>query len=145
MTHSASHEPRPVEEYKVSSTEVAPAADLTADEGWIDMEVRWLLTKDSVGAEKTVVGRTVLVPGAKHDIHRHLHAEEWEFVISGHAIKHIGEESVELAPGDIVFVPQGVDHGLENASDTEPVVTLWGYSGASTLEESGYEFVRSAG
>lgn len=102
------------------------------------MEVRWLITADTVGAEQTVVGRTVLRPGSKHDIHRHPNAEEWEYVISGSAIKHVGDTSLHLEAGDVVFVPKNVYHGLENASDTEPVVTIWGYSGGATLEQAGY-------
>jgi quercetin dioxygenase-like cupin family protein len=129
---------RPVTDYVIHSTAVSPDGTLSAEDGWVDMEVRWLITQDSVGAEKTVVGRTVLQPGSKHDIHRHPNAEEWEYVLSGSAIKHIGTESVNLVAGDIVFVPADTDHGLENASSTEPVVTIWGYSGASTLEAAGY-------
>jgi quercetin dioxygenase-like cupin family protein len=131
--------PGGAERYRVSSMAVDPDASLSADQGWVDMEVRWLITADSVGSEQTVVGRTVLKPGSKHDIHRHPHAEEWEYVVSGTAIKHVGDDSVRLATGDVVFVPANVFHGLENASDTEPVVTVWGYSGAATLEAAGYE------
>src|ERR1700755_884641 len=129
---------RPVTDYVIHATEVAPDGTLAAEDGWVDMEGRWLITAESVGSTKTVVGRTVLKPGSKHDIHRHPNAEEWEYVLSGSAIKHIGTESVPLTAGDIVFVPADVDHGLENASDTDPVVTIWGYSGASTLEAAGY-------
>ena len=127
------------ERYRVSSMAVAPDGSLQAEDGWVDMEVRWLVTAETVGSKQTVVGRTVLKPGSKHDIHRHPNAEEWEYVISGSAIKHVGGESVSLEAGDVVFVPAGVFHGLENASDTEPVVTIWGYSGAATLETAGYE------
>lgn len=124
--------------YLVHSDAVAPDSTLTADRGWIDMEVRWLITSETVGAKRGCVGRTVLRPGSKHDIHRHPNAEEWEFVVSGHASKHIGDGFVRMGPGDVVFVPANVDHGLENASDTEPVVTVWGYAGAANLEEAGY-------
>ncbi len=124
--------------YVVHSEAVPIDETLRADRGWVDMQVRWLVTADTVGAEQTVIGRTVLRPGAKHDIHRHPNAEEWEFVISGSAIKHVGDESLHLSAGDVVFVPKNVYHGLENASETEPVVTLWGYSGAATLEQAGY-------
>jgi len=127
------------ERYRVSSMAVPPDGSLTADDGWIDMEVRWLVTADTVGSEQTVVGRTVLRPGSKHDIHRHPHAEEWEYVVSGSAIKHVGGDSVRLEAGDVVFVPANVFHGLENASGSEPVVTIWGYSGAATLAAAGYE------
>lgn len=124
--------------YVVKSTDIPFDASLSADRGWVDMEVRWLITADTVGAEQTVVGRTVLRPGSKHDIHRHPNAEEWEYVISGSAIKHVGDTSLHLEAGDVVFVPKNVYHGLENASDTEPVVTIWGYSGGATLEQAGY-------
>jgi quercetin dioxygenase-like cupin family protein len=127
------------ERYRVSSMAVDPDASLSADDGWVDMEVRWLITADTVGSTQTVVGRTVLEPGSKHDIHRHPHAEEWEYVVSGTAIKHVGGDSVPLETGDVVFVPANVFHGLENASETDPVVTIWGYSGAATLEAAGYE------
>lgn len=125
--------------YVVRSAAVRADRELRAEDGWIDMDVRWLLTADTVGAEQTVVGRTVLQPGSEHSIHRHPNAEEWEYVISGSAIKHIGDESVRLEAGDAVFVPKNVYHGLENASETEPVVTVWGYSGGATLEQVGYE------
>lgn len=125
--------------YRVRALDVNPDDSLTADEGWVDMEVRWLITNKSIGSEQTVVGRTMLKPGSKHDIHRHANAEEWEYVISGSAIKHIGGERVDLTAGDVVFVPAGVFHGLENASDADPLVTVWGYSGAASLEEAGYE------
>jgi quercetin dioxygenase-like cupin family protein len=125
--------------FRVRALDVDPDESLTADEGWVDMEVRWLVTDETVGSESTVVGRTMLRPGSKHDIHRHANAEEWEYVIAGDAIKHIGDEQVELTAGDVVFVPAGVFHGLENASDTEPLVTVWGYSGASSLAQAGYE------
>ena len=124
--------------YRVHSLDVEPDGSLSADDGWIDMEVRWLITADSVGSRKTVVGRTVLKPGSKHDIHRHPNAEEWEYVISGSAIKHIGDGHVRLSAGDVVFVPANVYHGMENTSDSEPVVTIWGYSGASSLDDAGY-------
>lgn len=127
------------ERYRIRSLDVEPDGTLRSDEGWVDMEVRWLISADSVGSEQTVVGRTMLRPGSKHDIHRHPNAEEWEYVISGTAIKHIGDEQVQLAAGDVVFVPANVFHGLENASKTEPVVTIWGYSGAASLEAAGYE------
>jgi oxalate decarboxylase/phosphoglucose isomerase-like protein (cupin superfamily) len=45
---------------------------------------------------------------------------------------------VLLKAGELAFVPRNVYHGLENASDTETLVTLWGYCGASSLEAAGY-------
>ena len=46
--------------------------------------------------------------------------------------------SFVVRAGDIAFAPRNVYHGLENGSDTEPLITLWGYSGAPSLEKAGY-------
>ena len=73
-----------------------------------------------------------------HALHRHPNAEEWEYVVHGVGIKHVGDESFVIRAGDIAFAPRNVYHGLENGSDTEPLITLWGYSGAPSLEKAGY-------
>jgi len=93
--------------------------------------------RDTVGAEHSVFGITVFPPGAKHDIHRHPNAEEWEYLVSGHGIARVGDADVELGPGEVVFVPKNDYHGFENTGD-EPVCMLWGYAGAASLDEAGY-------
>jgi oxalate decarboxylase/phosphoglucose isomerase-like protein (cupin superfamily) len=110
---------------------------LRAEDGWVDMDVRWLFTRDTVGTEHSVFGITVFPPGAKHDIHRHPNAEEWEYLVSGHGIARVGDADVELGPGEVVFVPRNDYHGFENTGD-EPVFMLWGYAGAASLDEAGY-------
>ena len=37
-------------------------AVLRAEDGWVDMDVRWLLTRETVGAEHSVLGITVFPP-----------------------------------------------------------------------------------
>jgi quercetin dioxygenase-like cupin family protein len=110
---------------------------LRAEDGWIDMDVRWLLTRESVGAEHSVFGITVFPPGSKHDIHRHPNAEEWEYLVSGSGIARVGDADVEMVAGEVVFVPVNDYHGFEATGD-EPTVMLWGYAGAASLAEAGY-------
>jgi len=128
-------------QFKITPGDVKPDKTLRSEEGWVEMDVRWVVTKEKFDAETTVVGRTILQPGigAKHDLHRHPNAEEWEYVLHGTGIKHIGDESFYIRTGDLAFHPRGVFHGLENGSDTEPLITLWGYTGAASLEDAGYE------
>jgi quercetin dioxygenase-like cupin family protein len=113
-------------------------SSLTPERGWYDMDVKWLVTRGTMGASKTVVGRTRFPPGGEHALHRHPNAEEWEFIISGVGLKQVGGDSFLMHPGDVCFCPQNVYHGLKNASETEPLVTIWGYCGAGSLEEAGY-------
>lgn len=126
--------------FKIKPTDRSADTSLKEEDGWHKMDVRWLITDKSVGSTMTVVGRTTMPPGVKaqHAWHRHPKAEEWEVVIQGLGIKHIGDESFFLRPGDVAFVPRDIYHGLENASDTETLITVWGYCGAPSLEQAGY-------
>ena len=47
---------------------------LREDEGWIDMQVQFLIDAAPAGSDGLVVGRTVLPPGARHERHRHPNA-----------------------------------------------------------------------
>jgi quercetin dioxygenase-like cupin family protein len=117
---------------------------LTADEGWVNMNVKFLITRDSVGATQTVFGVTIFPPGAKHDIHRHPHAEETEYLVEGHGVARVGAVDVAMGPGDIVFVPKDEAHGFHNTSTTERAVMVWCYGGAASLQEAGYVLERDA-
>jgi quercetin dioxygenase-like cupin family protein len=101
------------------------------------MDVRWLITKDTVGAAKTVFGVTRFPPGARHELHRHPNAEEVEYLVSGSGVAYVGDDAVELGPGEAVFVPQNAYHGFENNTGSETVMA-WCYAGAASLEEAGF-------
>jgi len=105
------------------------------------MDVRWLVTKDTVGSTETVFGVTIFQPGSKHELHRHPNAEEVEYIVSGRGIAYIDEDAVDLGPGEALFVPRNAYHGFENTSDEE-VVMAWCYSGAASLEEAGFVTLR---
>jgi len=122
--------------YKVTLTGT-PSDPGIPERGWRKMDVRWLVTKDSVGAKSTVFGVTIFPPGSRHEIHRHPNAEEVEYVISGGGIAYVDEDAVELGPGEAVFVPRNAYHGFENTSAAETIMA-WCYAGAASLEEAGF-------
>jgi oxalate decarboxylase/phosphoglucose isomerase-like protein (cupin superfamily) len=106
--------------------------------GWVDMDVRWIVTRETVGADKSVFGITYFPPGARHEIHRHENAEEVEHLIAGAGVARVGEDDVAMGTGDTVFVPRNDFHGFRNTSETETAVMVWYYAGAASLEEAGY-------
>lgn len=122
--------------YKVSLVDT-PSDPGIPERGWLDMDVRWLVTKDSVGAKQGVFGVTVFPPGAHHQLHRHPNAEEVEYLVSGHGTAYVDDDGIELGPGEAVFVPRNAYHGFENTSDGE-VVMAWMYAGAGSLEAAGF-------
>jgi mannose-6-phosphate isomerase-like protein (cupin superfamily) len=123
--------------YRTNIRNVPKVESLPREDGWVDMQVQFLIDKKSAGANH-VVGWTVLKPGARHERHRHHNCDEFFIVIKGrgHIYSDLGEEpSVE---GDVVYSPRGCWHGFNNTSN-EDVVLAWGWMGAGSIEDSGYE------
>jgi quercetin dioxygenase-like cupin family protein len=106
--------------------------------GWIDMDVRWLVTSESVGSQESVFGVTYFPPGGRHEIHRHEGCEEVEYLLAGEGVARVGEDDVKMAAGDCVYVPRNDYHGFRNTSETETAVMVWYYAGAANLEQAGY-------
>jgi quercetin dioxygenase-like cupin family protein len=114
--------------------------DLREDEGWVRMQVQFAVG-ERTGSERLLLGRTVLPPGARHDRHRHANCDEFLFVVSGEGSIYTDEGEERAGAGDVIFTPKGSVHGFNNTSDAD-VELLWGWSGAGSLEASGYELPR---
>jgi quercetin dioxygenase-like cupin family protein len=123
--------------FKLPLADVPVDASLTSDEGWSNMAVQWIVTKETVGATSHVVGLTVFPAGSRHHHHRHPNAEEAQYLLKGSGIARVGEVDIEQGPGDTVFVPRNEWHGFWNNTE-EDTVMLWTYGGAASLEEAGY-------
>ena len=123
--------------YRTNIKDVPKVEGLKRDDGWVDMQVQFLIDKKSAGADH-VVGWTVLKPGARHERHRHRNCDEFFIVLKGHGHLY-GEHGQEPSgEGDVVYSPRGCWHGFNNTSN-EDVVLVWGWMGAGSIEDSGYE------
>ncbi len=72
------------------------------------------------GLERVGVSIAWLEPGQESfAFHAHMVEEEWLYVLSGRALVEMGDESVELGPGDFVAFPApSVPHLVRNTSDS---------------------------
>lgn len=113
-------------------------AGLRSEEGWVDMQVQFLIDQATTGTEEFLLGWTVLPPGARHERHRHSDADEFFVVLSGGGMIYTDEGKEASRTGDVVFTPRGRWHGFDNTG-TEDVILVWGWSGAGSLEAAGYE------
>ena len=119
--------------------DVPKVAGLNAKDGWVDMQVQFLINAQNAGSDKLLVGWTVLPPGAQHDRHRHFHCDEFWIVVRGRGLMYLEDGTErESGEGDVVFTPRGHWHGIKNTSD-EGFVLCWGWSGAGSLEAAGSE------
>lgn len=112
--------------------------ELKADEGWINMQVQFLINQKSAGTDKLVVGYTVLPPGSRHDKHRHPNADEFLVILSGRGYVYTDGSDQPAGAGDVIFSPRGHWHGFNNTGN-EDVAIVWGWSGAGSLDAAGYE------
>ena len=124
--------------YRTNIRDVPLVGGLSRDEGWIDMQVQFLIDERSAGTSRLVVGRTVIPPGGRHERHRHPNADEFLVVLAGSGHVYTDEETAPAAAGDVIFTPAGHWHGFVNTSG-EDALLLWGWSGAGSLEAAGYE------
>lgn len=124
--------------------DVPVAEGLSRGEGWVDMQVQFLIDERTSGTDRLVVGRTVLPPGARHERHRHPNADEFLVVMSGRGTIYTDGEDEPAGEGDVVFTPAGHWHGFSNISDGD-VLLIWGWSGAGSLEGAGYELPSTQG
>jgi quercetin dioxygenase-like cupin family protein len=124
--------------YRTNLRDVPHVGGLARDEGWINMQVQFLIDQKTVGSDKLLIGWTVLPPGARHDKHRHSNADEFVIVITGRGFIYTDTGREPSGQGDVVFTPRGHWHGFDNTGN-EDVVLVWGWSGAGSLEAAGYE------
>ena len=123
--------------YRTTIDEVPLQRGLREEEGWVDMQVQFLIDARSAGSNQLVVGRTVLKPGARHERHLHPNCDEFLVVMSGSGEVHTNTGREPSKAGDVIYTPRGNRHGFDNTGD-EDVLLIWGWSGAGSLEAAGY-------
>jgi len=123
--------------YRTNMRDVPKVAGLKRKDGWVDMQVQFLIDKASAGADH-VIGWTVLKPGARHERHRHHNCDEFFIVLQGHGHIYTDHGQAPSGEGDVVYSPRKCWHGFNNTSN-EDVVLVWGWMGAGSIKASGYE------
>ena len=128
------------EHFQIHVDDMAPM-EVRVEEGWREMDIRFLVSRESGGSRQVCWWRTVFPPGAAHERHYHPNAEEVLYVLRGRGAAGTGESEHEVTPGTAHYIPAGVTHWLRNASPTEELEIVGCYAPAASLEEAGYVFV----
>jgi quercetin dioxygenase-like cupin family protein len=68
------------------------------------------------------------VRGAEQPLHVHTREDETLYLLEGGLTVIVGEEELQLSPGDVVTIPQGLEHAVRH--DSEEVSFLVQYSPA---------------
>ena len=81
------------------------------------------ISQATTGARDIYMGRFRVPPGARSRPHYHANCESAVYMLSGTLEVRWGdqlEETVEIGPGDMVYVPPRETHVVTNRSDGEP-------------------------
>ncbi len=80
------------------------------------------------------VKQLIVKPHARLSLQYHNHRSEYMTVVAGEPIIQLGDESKQLFPGMLCFIPEGKQHRVSNISD-EPVVIVEIQFGEKCIEE----------
>ena len=127
---------------KISLNDVKVDEQLSPDEGWVNLRLKWIVTEDT-GAKYGTFGYVEFLTGSSHELHKHPNADEVFYVLSGHGEARSGDEIFEISAGDTVFVPLGEPHYFRNLNEKESLAAVFAYLGAPSLREAGYEVEKS--
>ena len=85
------------------------------------LSINFGISREVVGSKRIAMGRTIIPPHTCNERHVHLYAEASMYIIRGTMVLLIGPEAKKILcpPGTFVFAPEGVIHGVANASRTE--------------------------
>jgi uncharacterized RmlC-like cupin family protein len=99
------------------------------------------------GSKRIAMGRTIIPPHTANERHVHLSAEAAMYVIRGTMVLLLGPEAkiIRCPAGTFVFAPEGVIHGVANASRTEEVELVFAYGGVPSKEAARIVFIDDAG
>ena len=111
------------------------------------LAINFGINQQVCGSKRIAMGRTVIPPHTANERHVHMSAEAAMYIISGTMTLFIGPEAkiVKCPPGTFVFAPEGVIHGVANASRTEEVVLVFAYGGVPDKEAARIVFIDDTG
>lgn len=82
-------------------------------------DIRVLLSPKTVDSVSGFMGVLTLAPGEYVSEHYHPYSEEFLYVVRGRLAMRLGDDVVELGPGEALLVPIGVRHRLSNVGVEE--------------------------
>ena len=133
MTSHAKH-------FQIHVSEMSPAP-VRPEDGWREMDIRFLINEDNAGAHEACFWRTVFPPGAAHERHTHPNSAEILYVVRGKGAAGTESEEHEAPAGTAIYIPPGAVHWFRNLDPHEEVEIVGAYAPGGSLDRAGYVYV----
>jgi mannose-6-phosphate isomerase-like protein (cupin superfamily) len=85
--------------------------------------VRFMIDGEETGGRFSLVEHPLAGRALGAPVHTHRNEDEYSYVLEGRVTVQLGDEIVEVGPGELVFKPRGLPHAFWNARD-EPARLL---------------------
>ncbi len=86
----------------------------------------WLVNSKLTPQATMTVGTCLIEPGRSNPLHYHPNCAEVMVVTGGRCMKRVGDETIELGPGDSILIPPGVPHQATVIGD-QPMTCVISY------------------
>jgi len=73
---------------------------------------------------RLMLGLNGLEPGVEQAVHTHHGQDKFYHVIEGRGLFTVGTSQREAGPGEVVWAPSGVDHGVRNEGSVRLVLLV---------------------
>ena len=79
----------------------------------------------ATGTEGSILGEQTFPKGGTTSLHIHDQGDELFYVVSGRGTATLGNQTEEIGPGDVIFVPRGAAHAVSNPSNDEALKVIF--------------------
>ncbi len=73
--------------------------------------------------------------GGTTNLHIHDQGDELFYVVSGRGTATLGDKTEVIEPGDVIFVPEGAVHRIENLDNDEPLTVVFFMDSPELVEQ----------
>lgn len=81
--------------------------------------LEWMVAGSLGNSDVLTVGKCFIDPGRANPVHHHPNCDEVLHVVSGRIRHRVGDEYVEMGPGDTISIPVGSIHNATNIGDEQ--------------------------
>ena len=78
-----------------------------------------------LGTELSILVEQTFQRGGSTTLHLHEQGEELFYVVSGHGVATLNDNTEQIGPGDVIVVPAGEIHRISNPDDDEPLMVVF--------------------
>ncbi|MDN3495505.1 cupin domain-containing protein [Planococcus sp. APC 4015] len=79
--------------------------------------LEWMVSGAQGNSDTLTIGKCFILPGQSNPVHHHPNCDEVLHVLKGLIRHRVGDEYVEMAPGDTISIPMGSVHNAENIGE----------------------------